>query len=218
MNIHTYINLFVIMIAITNPIGAIAIFIGLLGGRSLEEQHKEAIKAMFAIGIILLVVTWSGDLILRAFGISPSAFEVGGALVIILLGLSMLNAHKENKPSPYVDKKQSPDVHEHVKKADSIAIIPLSLPLVAGPGAITTLIIHLNSMGGQVIDKVFTSVVCIVIAVLFGIGFYASRYIHKILGDSGIKIATRIMGLILVAIAFSMMQHGLTHMFPGWAK
>lgn len=145
MDWQIYINLFVALIVITNPIGAIAIFTSLTADNSLQQQRHEAIKAMIGIFCILTVVAWSGDLILSAFGISESAFEVGGALIIVLLGLSMINAHNGKAHS---EQNHSKEEHRQAVQRESIAIIPLSLPLVAGPGAITTLIIHANKMGG----------------------------------------------------------------------
>jgi multiple antibiotic resistance protein len=213
MDWHVYLNLFVALIVITNPIGAVAIFTSLTTDDTLSTTRQESVKAMFGIFCILTVVAWSGDLLLRAFGISQSAFEVGGALIIILLGLSMINAHNGK---PHSEQNHSKEEQHAAKNSESIAIIPLSLPLVAGPGAITTLIIHTNKMGGAIVDKLATTGVCLSIALIFGLCFYFSNIIHKAVGDAAIKIATRIMGLVLVGIAFSMMQSGLVNMFPGW--
>jgi multiple antibiotic resistance protein len=214
MHFQVYITLFVALIAITNPIGAIAIFTGLMEGRSIANQKKEALKAAIAIFIILLIITWAGDYVLKGFGISKSAFEVGGGLIVILLGLSMINAHGTNSHST---QNHSNAEQKEAQQKESVAVVPMAIPLVAGPGAITTIIIHVGTMPGPVvIDKLFTSIICLIIGVIFAICFYSSRLFFKILGVSGIKIATRVMGLVLVAIAFTMIQQGLGIMFPGW--
>ena len=90
------------MLAITNPIGNLAIFASLTGDKTLEEKHKTALKAGIAIIIILIIVTWTGDLLLRAFGIDIGSFETAGGVIIALMGISMLHAktspihHSEN--------------------------------------------------------------------------------------------------------------------------
>ncbi|MEQ9619543.1 MAG: MarC family protein [Deltaproteobacteria bacterium] len=199
----------VAMLAITNPIGNLAIFAGLTGDKTAEEKKKTAFVAGLAILIILIIVTWSGELILKAFGINIAAFETAGGLIIALIGLSMLHAKTSGI-------HHSPEEHEEAKTKDSVAVVPIAIPIVAGPGAITTIVVQVQK-SGTIEDKIVITVVSIAISLLLWLCFYFSGPVSRLLGVTGINIVTRIMGIILAAIAFQMLASGLRTLFPGWA-
>ena len=199
----------VAMLAITNPIGNLAIFAGLTGSKSPAEKKKTALVAGAAIMIILLIVTWSGELILRGFGISIPSFETAGGLIIALIGLAMLHAKTSSI-------HHSPEEHEEAKTKDSVAVVPIAIPIVAGPGAITTIVVAAQKFGTTE-DKIIISVVSIAISILLWACFYFSGPVSRLLGVTGINIVTRIMGIILAAIAFQMMTDGLKALLPGLA-
>jgi multiple antibiotic resistance protein len=212
MNLTTavIINFCVAMLAITNPIGNLGIFLGLTGDKSLQEQRKTAIHAAISIAIILVLVVWIGHMLLGFFGISTAAFESAGALIILLLGLSMM--HGGNSSPMHHTQSE----HENAKIKDAIAVVPLAIPIVAGPGAITTIIIHSHQFA-TVSDKLLMSGLCLINALILGVAFYFAPVIGKLLGEAGIKIVTRLMGLILSAMAFDMLGHGLAVLLPGLA-
>ncbi len=114
------------MLAITNPIGNLAIFASLTGDKSLLEKRKIAFVAGIAILIILIIVTWSGDLLLRDFGIDIASFEIAGGLIIALMGLSMLHA----KTSGIHHTK---DENEDAKTKNSVSVVPIAIPPVVRP-------------------------------------------------------------------------------------
>ncbi len=197
------------MLAITNPIGNLAIFASLTGDKTLQEKRKTALVAGFAILIILIIITWTGDLLLRAFGINIASFETAGGLIIALMGISMLHA------------KTSPIHHGDKDKADAeaktnVAVVPIAIPIVAGPGAITTIVVNTHHYH-TIDDKLLISAVSIVIALILWITFYFSAPVSRMMGPSGINIVTRIMGIILASIAFGMMADGFKSLFPGLA-
>ena len=197
------------MLAITNPIGNLAIFASLTGDKTVQEKRKTALVAGIAILIILILVTWTGDLLLRAFGIDIASFETAGGLIIALMGISMLHA----KPSPihHGDKDQA-----DAEAKTNVAVVPIAIPIVAGPGAITTIVVnthHYHTFD----DKLLISAVSIVIALILWIAFYFSAPVSRLMGPSGINIVTRIMGIILASIAFGMMAAGFKALFPGLA-
>lgn len=197
------------LLAITNPIGNLAIFASLTADRTEGEKKKIAMVAGVAILVILILVTWSGDLILKAFGIDIAAFETAGGLIIVLMGISMLHA----KTSEIHHNK---DEGEEARTKDSPAVVPIAIPIVAGPGAITTIIV--NTHGSPTVeDRIIISVVCVAISALLWLAFYFSAPVSRLLGVAGVNIVTRIMGIILASIAFQMLASGLKAMFPGWA-
>lgn len=195
------------MLAITNPIGNLAIFASLTGDKSLQEKRKTAFVAGIAIFIILILVTWTGDLLLRAFGIDIASFETAGGLIIALMGISMLHA----KTSGIHHSKED---QENAQTKTSVAVVPIAIPIVAGPGAITTIVVNTHQYS-TIEDKVFISCVSIGIALILWLAFYFSAPVSRLLGISGINIVTRIMGIILTAIAFGMMASGFKALFPG---
>lgn len=200
------------MLAITNPIGNLAIFISLVSGRSLKEKKKTAINAAFAIFIILVIIVWAGTYVLSFFGISPAAFETAGAIIILLLGLSMLHGHDDKVG--HSSMHHSEEEQKSARKKDSVAVVPLAIPLVAGPGAITTIIIHTHALH-SLMDKVVVSGICAILSIILFVCFYFSNIISKIVGVNGIKIATRIMGIVLSAIAIQMLSGGIIGLFAG---
>lgn len=212
MDWTVYLTLFIALLAITNPIGNLAIFIALVSDISPAMQRKTAIQAGLAIFVILAIVTWVGPFLLAFFGISSSAFETAGALIIILLGLSMLNGH--DHAAGHSAMHHTPDEAKAAKQKESVAVVPLAIPIVAGPGAITTLIVHTHATA-SIFDKMIVTVLCAILAMILFLCFYFSSWIQKYVGVNGIKVATRIMGLILVAIAFQMLGDGLKHLLPG---
>ena len=206
MIISELVTFTVAMLAITNPIGNLAIFASLTAGKSEDNKKKAAFIAGLAIAIILIIVIWTGDHILDAFGISTPAFETAGGLIIALMGLSMLHA----KTSEIHHTKGE---HEEAKTKESVAVVPIAIPLVAGPGAITTIIVHSHQFGTAA-DRLYVSLICIGLALILWICFYFSAPVSRLLGVSGINIVTRIMGIILTAIAFQMIAEGLKGLFP----
>lgn len=197
------------MLAITNPIGNMAIFASLTGDKTLQEKKHSALIAGIAILIILIIVTWSGDLILKAFGIDIASFETAGGLIIALMGLSMLHAKTSSI-------HHSKDEADDAKTKTSVAVVPIAIPLVAGPGAITTIVVNTHTYS-TIDDKLIISGISIVLGLILWIAFYFSAPVSKLLGVSGINIVTRIMGIILTAIAFGMMASGFKALFPGLA-
>lgn len=203
-----FITYCVSLFAVTNSIGNLAVFLGLTADRNVHQQHRIAITAAIAILIILLLSTWIGSEILRIFGINMAAFELAGGLVIIFIGLNMLQAKKSRT-------SHSEEEHAEAKGKESIAVVPLALPIIAGPGAITTAIIAAQRFP-FIKDKLILSCADLIITLAITIVLLFAPLIKKLLGMSGIKILSRIMGLILIAIAFDMIIAGAKAAFPGW--
>ncbi|WP_133128391.1 MarC family protein [Legionella nagasakiensis] len=209
MDSHLLIKFFITMLAIMNPIGGVAIFLSLTSDYSEAQKRREALKAALSVFLILLIVTWLGMLILELFGINVSSFRIAGGIIILLMGLHML----QSKPSPI---QHTTEEHALAKERDSIAVIPMALPLIAGPGAISTIVIYghdFSGWGGYLQMSVVDAVLAAIVAVLL----FFSGFVGRVLGDSGTKIVTRIMGLILAAMAVDMITAGLSTTFPGLA-
>ena len=197
------------MIAITNPAGNLGIFLSLTGEYTPQQRRKTALTTTFAVAMIFIIVTWCGEWLLKLLGISLPAFEMGGGLVITLLGLSMLST----KTSPMA---HTSDEHNAAINKPSIAVVPLAIPIIAGPGAITTILVnlqHVTTIG----VKIGLCISNILVAGIIGLTLLFGGVINRVLGVAGVNIVTRVMGLILVAISMQLITDGLIKIFPALA-
>ena len=203
----SYITFAVTLLTIVNPIGSLALFTGIAGDRPLGEQKTIARTAGLAVAVILVVVTWTGAGILAFFGVTPAGLQAAGGTILILLGLSML---RSETPRIKATRKERVDAHDR----ESIAIVPLAIPITAGPGAITTVILATQDLPTAT-DRAVLSAIGILTGLLIWLCFHFAAPIANKLGVTGVRVVTRIMGLLLTAIAFQMLANGLRQLLPG---
>lgn len=201
-----YIKMLVGLIAVVNPISAIPIYLSLSYGAEKKQQIQYAKVVAVTVPIILLVSLFLGELILIFFGISIASFKVGGGILILLMAIAMM--HARGSGATQTDE----EFHEGESK-ESIAVVPLSMPLLAGPGAISTVILY-GHKGNGVMHYVFIAADILVLGIFLLILFLMSPLISQRLGKTGMNIITRIMGLILAAIAIEFIANGLKDLFP----
>jgi multiple antibiotic resistance protein len=216
-NWTAYLTFFITMVAIINPIGDLAIFIGFMAGYSQKEQRQTALHAGIAVFVILLLSIWIGTWFLDFFGITSASFETAGGFVLLLLGISMVNGNDTDTGQSgmaYSKEEDKEAKKKASKKKESVAIVPMAIPIAVGPGAIAACIIHAHAFHG-VMHKLALSGVCFLLASVSFIFFYFASFFTKVLGVSGVKVTTRIMGMVLMAIAFGMMAQGAGKMLPG---
>lgn len=195
------------LLAVVDPIGAVPIFISLMPHATSAERKRTARNAALAVAIVLVGSMFAGEPILRLFGISIPAFRVGGGVLIMLMALDMLKA------SPSRTRRTEEEDAE-AREADSIAVVPLAIPLMAGPGALSLVIVTANKAQGA-IDLLALVVSCLVTALSVWICLRAASPIRRLLGATGINIATRVMGMILAAIGVELIATGFRDLFPG---
>lgn len=205
-SISEYLKFFVALLAIINPVGTIPIFINLTANQDSATRNKNGSLASISMGIILLVVLFSGETILRFFGISVGSFRVGGGILILLMAISMLNAKMSNV-------KQTKEEEIDSAERDSVAVVPLATPLLAGPGAISTVILYAQRYT-SVAHYLYLLGGIVLLAGLTALLFRLAPTIARILGKTGINIVTRLMGLIMAAMGVEFIAHGLKQLFP----
>jgi multiple antibiotic resistance protein len=197
---------FISLLAISNPLGNLVIFLSLAQGRPTKELRKLGAKIAISYFVVALVTLWFGPKILGLFGISLSAFEVAGGLIVLTIGFSMLHG-KDNK------SHGGEEDHKEHKDKEDISVVPMTIPIFGGPGAMTAIIVNSRKLE-SFSDKLELGVACGLVALIIFFVLYFSSTVIKVLGDAGIKILGRVMGLILVAIAVSMIVSGLKEIFP----
>lgn len=192
------------LFSMMNPIGGVGIFAGMTADKTLSQAKAIAIKCAIAAAITLLLVIWLGGDILHIFGINVAEIRVAGGLIVLIIGLNMLFDKHEHK-----SVKEEPEENS----SDSIAIVPLAIPLVAGPGTMAAVLVAAQHHAG-VLAKVELSIAAIAICILTGVLFSFAKPIARNIGENGMSVVSRIMGMILMAIAVGMLSDGLKTLFP----
>ena len=206
MDFTQFVNHFIGLLVIANPLSALPALLRITRNQTLAEKRRTGLVAAFSVLIIMLTSTWIGTPLLRVLGIQLPAFQVAGGIIIFLMALSMLNAEE----SPI---KQTIEEQKEKRTGDVGAIIPLAIPIIAGPGAISTIIISVNQFPG-IYNLILLSLSAILVSFLMGVLLYFASSLEKMLGQSGINIINRLGGLILSAIAVQMLASGLIGLFP----
>lgn len=205
-SINEYLKFFVALLAIVNPVGTIPIFINMTASQDKATRNKNGSMASISMGAILLVVLFSGETILNFFGISEGSFRVGGGILILLMAISMLNAKMSNVKQTKEEEIDSAD-------RESVAVVPLGTPLLAGPGAISTVILYAQRYTSAV-HYIYLFGVILLLVCLTALLFRLAPAISNLIGKTGINIVTRLMGLIMAAMGVEFIANGLKHLFP----
>lgn len=196
-------SVFMGFFAIMNPIANTPIFLGLTAEDSPEIRKKVALKALLLAFALIVLFCLVGKLIFVLFGITLPAFKITGGILVALIGYQMLQgaSSKEHRPNPANKEGAS-------EAALSIAVSPLAIPILAGPGTIATAM-NFASTGG--IREMMVTIGAFAVLCLMTYGFFVSgQRLVKFLGSNGLSVITRIMGLILAVIGVQMLIDGIT--------
>ena len=196
------------LLAIVNPVGVVPFFIHFTQNLSPAQRHHTIrVSALAAFGVIAGSAL-AGLRIIEFFGISIASFQVGGGMLLLTSAISMLNAQPaESKPG------DASEGREKVDAGASIAVVPLTIPLLTGPATISTMVIYAERTRHWWQLAVLVGYGVVVGAATF-VAFSLSEAIARWLGRTGINVMTRLMGLILAALAVEIMAEGLTKLFP----
>jgi multiple antibiotic resistance protein len=203
-----YVRFAVTLTAVLDPFLAVPIFLAVTSSNGHAARLRLARAVTLTVFAVLVGAVVFGDALLRLIGASVPAFRVGGGLVLLLMALAMLNA----QPGAV---RQSRAEAEELQERELTGVVPLAVPLLAGPGAISTAILAAESGG---IGHLLALVGCI--ALVCGILWWVLRLAEAVgprMGTTGLNIATRLLGLLLAAIAIQTMAEGLRDLFPGLA-
>lgn len=200
---------FASIFSIVNPFAAIPVYLGVTADTPAEIKRRIPRKTAIASTVILLIAYAAGESLLAFFSISIASLRVAGGILIFAMAWSMLQA----RPSR---QKQTPEEAVEATQRDSLAVVPLAMPLLAGPGAISVMILWATRSGtvsGHLAPVAAVLAVALSIWIILGLATPISR----LLGQTGMNVATRFMGLILAAVAVEFVTGGLQELFPGWA-
>jgi len=198
------------LFAIVDPVGNIPFFLIVTQSLSAPQTRRTAAIAALTVWGILVASALLGEHALRFFDIRIESFSVAGGLLLLMLSLSMLQA----QTSPL---RQTPDEAVEAEEKAAVGAVPLGVPLLAGPGAITQVILAAAAHPGEPLRQTGLILAITLVSLAAWLSLRAAPYIERRLGRTGIHIVTRLMGLIIAAISVEMIVRGLSRLFPGWA-
>ncbi|HAV1402974.1 TPA: YchE family NAAT transporter [Vibrio parahaemolyticus] len=209
LQLAIFLQFFLGLVAAVNPVGIMPVFVSLSGHMTPEEKIKTATTANVAVAVILIISLLAGQLLLDMFSISLDSFRVAGGLLLLSIAFSMMSGKLGE------DKQNKQEKSEYVSR-EQIGVVPLAMPLMAGPGAISSTIVY-----GARYPSMFDTVGIVITIGLFCLCswllFRSAPLIVRFLGQTGINVITRIMGLILGALGIEFIANGLRNLFPGLA-
>ena len=201
-----YSRFFTALLVILDPFAAIPIFLSLSHGYTQTERNRAVGIAALSVAIVLSLAALFGDTMLTVLGTSLPSFRVGGGIVLLLMALAMLRAQPDQM-------RATSDERAVAKKRENIAVVPLAIPLLAGPGSISTVIIQVHRPGAE-FHLLWVIVVILALALLLWGVLRLATPIGRFLGPIGLNILNRLFGLILTAIAVEIMANGFRELFP----
>jgi multiple antibiotic resistance protein len=198
------------LLAIVNPPAIIPFFIYYTQGFSSAQRRHTVVVASLTAFLVIATCALLGIRILEFFGISLASFQVGGGMLLLISALNMLNA------KPAEAKPSSNEMEAGAEKAamgNSIAVVPLTIPLLTGPATMSTVVIYADR-AHNALELATLVGYGVVIALVTAVSFALAHPIARVLGQTGINVLTRLMGLILAALAVEVMAEGLGKLFP----
>lgn len=186
---------------LVDPFAAIPTFLVMTADSTRMRRRHMALRAAITCFIVLVAFGLAGSLIFRLFGITLPAFKIAGGIILGLIGLDMLQARR----SP---TKETPDDTEEGLEKEDVGVIPLGIPMLAGPGSISTVMVFVSQAPDWGHGAIIFAAIAVTAAASFAVLAAADR-VRSFLGETGIRILTRMMGLLLTAIAVQFVLNGL---------
>jgi multiple antibiotic resistance protein len=202
--IHSFVTLFVT----ADPIGLVPIFIAIAGAHRVADQRAIALRAVLIAGIILVAFALFGDWILAFFGVTVPAFEVAGGLLLFVIGFQMVFSSGDAK-------REGPSAPPAEADLTQIAVFPLAIPMISGPGAISaTVLLAANEDKGIAERGMLIAVIVLLMAITYG-AMLLAHPINRVLGATGRVVITRLLGVILAAMSVDFVVRGMTSIIRG---
>ena len=197
-----FIATFIFFFAVIDPIGTVPVFIVVTSPYKEHDKKKIAIKAAFISAMILVFFVVAGELILTAIEIPLSAFQIAGGIVLFLFALTMIFG--EGKPEEEI---------KMVRKSSETAVFPLAVPSIASPGAMLAAVLLTENHRFNLLEQAMTTASMLCVLLVAMILMLAASKVHRLIGDSGASIISRVMGLILASVAITNVLAGIKDYF-----
>lgn len=201
---------FVILFVVIDPVGIAPMFAGLTASETEAERKKTALKGVCIAGLVLLLFTLTGESVLRYLNVQTASFSIAGGILLFLLAIDMVLVRDSGLRSATFREQAE------AKTKTDISVFPLAIPMIAGPGSLTTILLLQD-------QEVFAKQTVVILGVLFTVLLLTylmlvlAVKITSILGETGANVITRLFGIILAALATQFILNGLVQTFPGLA-
>lgn len=203
-------SVFMGFFAIMNPVANTPVFLGLTADDDAGTRRMIAARALLVSAVIIVVFCAAGKLIFTLFGITLPAFRITGGILVALVGFHMLQGGEHST----IQHPSDEDKEKSLDAALQIAITPLAMPILAGPGTIATAMNYASA--GTLTEFVVTVSAFFVLCAITYVFFVSGERLVKYIGDNGVKVITRFMGLILAVIGVQMLIHGVGGAVPAF--
>jgi multiple antibiotic resistance protein len=197
---------FVLLLVVIDPFGLTPIFSALTSRQTASQRHRIAIKGVVISACVMAFFVFGGVWLLAYLGIGISAFRIAGGILLFLIAIDMLFVRHSGLSSA-TEQEQ-----DEATKRDDISVFPLAIPLIAGPGALTTVML-LTHERGLATSLLVLGVSLLVLAITLFMFFIAER-IQRLLGETGINVISRLLGILLAALAMQFVIDGMQASFP----
>ena len=207
MDVVSYLKIFVALLFMANPVAAIPTFLAATAGDGPKVRNRTALTAAITVGTVLVVFVFVGGGLLGLFGVSLHSFRVAGGVILMMLALAMLGG------APGRTKQRPEEVEDAVDK-DNVGVVPIAIPLLAGPGAMSSMIVYSNQ-GSDLLHRGSLSMVAIGVAVCVWVCLRLADPLGRFMGPTGLNITTRVMGILIAAVSVEFITTGLVGLMPG---
>lgn len=182
---------FVTLWVVIDPIGSIPVFLAFTAQQTTRQRHRTALKAVFIAFLILLVFIIGGQLLIEALGVHLAAFQIAGGLVLFIFALTMI----------FGESKPEQETNSVVEKGSDVAVFPLAVPSIASPGAMMAVVLLTDNHRFEPMEQALTTAIMLSIVVITYVLLLLAVPLQRLIGLTGASIISRVMGLILAAVA-----------------
>lgn len=203
----------VVFLVVLDPIGVAPVFAALTEGESAAWRRRMAIKAVLVAASILLAFALLGGPLLQAVGVSLDAFRLAGGVLLFLLALEMVFERRPRRREKHAKTVQAErtEAHPEHEGPEDISVFPLGLPLLAGPGAIATMLLTMTDADLSLAEKGISLAMAGVVLLLVLVSFFLAARLMKLIGPTASHAITRVLGVILAALAAQFILDALQH-------
>jgi multiple antibiotic resistance protein len=209
-NPQVYLKVFIAIYVLVNPLEGIPVFLARTQSMASADRRIVARVAAIGVTVILLATLFAGRGILSLLGIGVGAFATAGGIIIFLVALKMIAGDISARPP-----EQGEDIAASAKR---FALVPLAMPLLAGPGVICSVIVYATKgptdQGCTLLDYVILSIIIVAVGLATWAALRAADPLRRLLGETGIEVSTRISGILIAAIAVELFHEGIVRLFP----
>ena len=204
--LESFLSVLLILFLLINPIGLTPVFLALTSGTPDEYKHKMAIKSALIAWFLLVSFALMGNSVLEALGISLEAFRVGGGLLLTSTGFRMVLEQRQQR------NKEKAEQH-HATALEDISIFPIATLFIAGPGAITAILLMMNEYGNNVVGQAIIIAAITLIIILVAVVFLLSGKLSSFMPETITSVISRVLGILLISLGVQFVFDGVLATF-----